>query len=206
MSKASGSESFCDELTKQPPGRKSNGSYRNREHLTSEEVTALRQAVRKNRYAVRDELLILMAYKHGLRVSELIALKWEQVDFKAGVLHVTRKKNGDAATHPMDSKEARLLRQLRKQVDGAWLFVSDRGETMTRFAVNQMLATAGKKAGLEIKVHPHMLRHAAGYELAKAQVPTRTVQAYLGHKNIQHTVKYTALAPGAFKGIDEILK
>ena len=197
-------ESFCDESPK-APGRKSNKEYRSREHLTSEEVMSLRRAARSNRHPVRDELMILMAYKHGLRVAELTGMKWEQIDLKKGEIHVSRKKNGSDATHRMSADEIALLRKLRKETSGPYLFVSERGQ-MTRFAFNQMLSTAGKKAGLEIKVHPHMLRHAAGYEMAKANVPTRTIQQYLGHKNIQHTAHYTALAPGAFKGIEDILR
>jgi type 1 fimbriae regulatory protein FimB/type 1 fimbriae regulatory protein FimE len=199
-------ESFCDELKKQPPGRGKNAELRAREYLTSEEIKKLRGAVKENRYHLRDSLIILMLYKHGLRVSELVGLRWDAVDFHTGMVHVNRKKNGSESNQKLSGDEITMLKKLRKQVDGAFLFVSERGETLQRFAVNQLLATAGRKAALEFKVHPHMLRHAAGYELAKAKVPTRTIQGFLGHKNIQHTVKYTALDPDAYKGIESILK
>lgn len=199
-------QSFCDESLRRPPGRKKNLDVRAREYLTSEEVALLRKAVKENRYALRDSLIILMAYKHGLRVSELVALRWDAIDFRTGHIHITRKKNGSESNQKLSGDEITLLKKLRKQVDGAFLFVSERGETISRFGVNQMIAKAGKVSGFAYRVHPHMLRHAAGYGLAKAKVPTRTIQAYLGHKNIQHTVKYTALDPDAFKGIEDILR
>lgn len=206
MVKRARQTSFCDELKPIPPGRGKNSDLRSREYLTSAEVKRLRAGISKNRYAVRDSLMILMSYKHGLRVSELVNLRWDAIDFHMGQIHVNRLKNGTESTHRLSSDELNLLRRLRKLTDGPFLFASERGEGLSRYAFNQMLATAGQKAGFVFKVHPHMLRHAAGYELAKAKVPTRTIQAYLGHKNIQHTVKYTALDPGAFKGLEDILK
>jgi type 1 fimbriae regulatory protein FimB len=199
-------QSFCDELKKAPPGRGKNADSRSREYLTSEEVKKLRDAVKQNRYALRDNLIILMMYKHGLRVSELVSLRWDAVDFRTGHIHINRKKNGNESNQKLSGDEITLLKKLRKEVDGAFLFVSERGETLQRFAINQMLAVAGKKTDLGFKVHPHMLRHAAGYGMAKAKVPTRTIQDYLGHKNIQHTVVYTRLDPDAFKGIEDILR
>jgi len=199
-------KSFCDDLKKVPPGRGKNADLRTREYLTSEEVKKLRDAVKENRYSLRDGLIILMMYKHGLRVSELVSLRWDAIDFRTGMIHINRKKNGMESNQRLSGDEITLLKKLRKEVDGAFLFVSERGETLQRFAVNQMLAVAGKKTDLGFKVHPHMLRHAAGYELAKAKQTTRSIQNYLGHKNIQHTVKYTALDPDAFKGFEDILK
>jgi type 1 fimbriae regulatory protein FimB/type 1 fimbriae regulatory protein FimE len=199
-------QSFCDESKKAPPGRPKNEDVRSREYLTSEEVKKLRDAVKKNRYALRDNLIILMMYKHGLRVSELISLRWDAVNFQTGMIHINRKKNGSESNQKLSGDEITLLKKLRKEVDGAFIFVSERGETLQRFAVNQMIKKAGKKTDLGFPVHPHMLRHAAGYGLAKAKVPTRTIQGYLGHRNIQHTVKYTALDPDAFKGIEDILR
>lgn len=199
-------QSFCDELKKAPPGRGKNADLRSREYLTSREIKQLRDAVKVNRYALRDSLIILMMYKHGLRVSELVGLRWDAIDFQTGQIHINRKKNGNESNQKLSGDEITLLKKLRKQVDGAFLFVSERGATLQRFAVNQMLATASKKVAFGFKVHPHMLRHAAGYGMAKAKVPTRTIQDYLGHKNIQHTVVYTRLDPDAFKGIEDILR
>ena len=70
---------------------------------------------------------------------------------------------------------------------------------MTTATVRKLMARAGEQAKLPFPVHPHMLRHACGYQLANEGHDTRALQHYLGHKNIQHTVRYTELAPDRFK-------
>jgi type 1 fimbriae regulatory protein FimB/type 1 fimbriae regulatory protein FimE len=163
-------------------------------------VVAARRA--DGRLAERDALLIMMGYRHGLRASELIALRWEQVDLKAGLLHVARLKHGSASTHPLRGPELRALRAW-KRAQGVerspYVFTSLRGGPMTRRTVHHAVAEAAKAAGIDFPVHPHMLRHATGFYLANAGHDTRAIQLYLGHRNIQHTVRYTELAAGRFK-------
>lgn len=175
---------------------------RSRAHLTPAEVEALVEAAGKvGRHRLRDRTLILVAYRHGLRVSELVALKWEQVDFKAGRLHVNRKKRGSAATHPVEGDELRALRALQRAYpDSPFIFAGERGP-LSRSAVSKIVERAGTEAGIPFPVTPHQLRHACGFYLANRGVPTRTIQAYLGHKNIAHTARYTALADSAFRGL-----
>jgi integrase len=146
--------------------------------------------------------MILIAFRHGLRASELCDLQWTQVDFAATTLAVTRVKHGTPATHPLTGRELRALRRLHREAEGKspFLFVSERGAPMTVSNFQKLVTKAGTVAGLEIKAHPHMLRHACGFTLANAGKDTRSLQAYLGHKNIQHTVRYTELAPTRFKG------
>jgi integrase len=186
-----------------PPIRQRNQASRTREYLTPDEVERTIVAVRHagGRLAERDALLIMTAYRHGLRASELIALRWEQIDLKAGTLHVARLKHGSPSTHPLRGPELRALRAWRREQDHAtpYVFTSLRGGPMTRRAVHHVVAEAAKAAGFEFPVHPHMLRHATGYYLANAGQDTRAIQVYLGHKNIQHTVRYTELAAGRFK-------
>ena len=144
--------------------------------------------------------MILLAYRHGLRASELLDLRWEQVDLSHAVLHVRRVKSGTPSTHPLTGRELRALRRLQREAPTSpFVFVSERGAPFSTAGFARMLERAAEVAGLEIKVHPHMLRHACGFALANAGHDTRALQAYLGHKNIQHTVRYTELAPTRFK-------
>jgi type 1 fimbriae regulatory protein FimB/type 1 fimbriae regulatory protein FimE len=186
-----------------PPVRRPNKETRGREHLTHAEVEQLAAAAaRRGRHGSRDALMIRTAYRHGLRVSELVDLRRDQLDLGGGRLTVRRRKRGTDATHPMDGREIREFRRLlRGAPEGTHVFVSERGGPLTDSAVRKMIARAGVAAGLPLPVHPHMLRHATGYHLANKGRDTRTIQAYLGHRNIQHTVRYTALAADRFKGL-----
>jgi type 1 fimbriae regulatory protein FimB/type 1 fimbriae regulatory protein FimE len=184
-----------------PPKRKRNQETRTREYLTPDEVEKLLAAARSTgRYGKRDETLLLLMYRHGLRVSEAVSLRWDAVDLKAGLLHVARRKNGTPSTHPLRGPELRALRQLKRDwPDSSYLFVSERGGPMTDSNVRKLVARLGVVAKLPFPVHPHQLRHACGFKLANDGVDTRSLQQYLGHKNIQHTVRYTELAPDRFK-------
>lgn len=183
-----------------PPRRKPNLALRTREHLTPGEVDRLITAAGTlGRYGQRDKTLLLVAYRHALRVSELVALRWDQVDMKQGLLHVSRLKNGVPSTHPLRGPELRALRALREG-DAVYVFNTERGGPLTTSTVRKLVTRAGVKAKLGFPVHPHMLRHATGYKLANDGHDTRSIQHYLGHKNISHTVRYTDMAPDRFKG------
>jgi type 1 fimbriae regulatory protein FimE len=184
-----------------PPIRKPNRATRTREFLSQDEVDRLLEAVGAGtRYGARDRTLLLLMYRHGLRVSEATALRWEQVDLRAGLLYVHRLKNGVPSTHPLRGPELRALKQLRRDWPGSpYLFISERGGPMTASNVRKLVARAGVHAKFDFPVHPHMLRHACGFKLANEGHDTRSLQHYLGHKNIAHTVRYTELAPDRFK-------
>ena len=183
-----------------PPKRTSNRSRRSREHLTPDEVGKLIQAAHGGRYGHRDATTISLAYRHGLRVTELIALRWDQIDLKAGLLHVNRLKNGTPSTHPLRGPEIRALRQLsRDWPESPYVLCSERGGPMTTSNVHKMVNRCGLAANLPFPIHPHMLRHACGFKLANDGQDTRAVQLYLGHKNIQHTVRYTELSSTRFR-------
>ncbi len=187
-------------VTQKAPGRRPNAELRTREHLTGAEVDRLMEAVKDSRHGHRDATMILLAYRHGLRASELCDLRWDQCDFSTGSIHIRRVKKGTPATHPLTGLELRALRKLqRESTKNPFIFVSERGTPFTTAGFARLLERAAEKANLEIKVHPHMLRHACGFKLANDGTDTRSLQAYLGHKNIQHTVRYTELSQTRFK-------
>ena len=172
-----------------------------RKYLTPREVERLMNAARKSgRYGHRDATMILLAFRHGLRASELCDLQWHQIELAAGRLHVRRVKNGTPSVHPLQGDELRALRRLqREQEPSSHVFTTERGGPMTAKGFNTLFGRIGERAGMPFPVHPHMLRHATGYALANAGHDTRAMQAYLGHKNIQHTVRYTELSSHRFK-------
>jgi len=183
------------------PRRPPNADLRTREYLTEAEVERLLRATRNNRWAHRDATMILVAYRHGLRASELTDLRWDQVDFRTATLLVRRVKQGSPSTHPIIGDELRWLRRLQRDQEpkSPFVFTSERGSPFTTAGFARMVERAGAEAKLRFKAHPHMLRHACGFALAAKGHDTRALQAYLGHKNIQHTVRYTELSPTRFK-------
>jgi len=183
------------------PTRRPNAEIRTREHLTETEVGKMIKAAGNNRWGHRDSTMILVAFRHGLRSSELVNLQWSQVDFAHALLHVRRAKQGTPATHPIRGDEMRTLRKLQREQDpkSPFIFTSERGSPFSTSGFAKLVERAGVEAKLGFPAHPHMLRHACGFALANKGHDTRALQAYLGHKNIQHTVRYTELAPTRFK-------
>jgi type 1 fimbriae regulatory protein FimB/type 1 fimbriae regulatory protein FimE len=147
---------------------------------------------------------VVAAGSHGLGDSAELAasaLKRSEVDLNAGLLQVSRKKNGTPSVHPLRSPELRALRKLFRDSESAYVFTSERGERegpLTPDAVRKIVQRAGEEATLDFPIHPHMLRHVIGYKLANDGHDTRAIQLYLGHKNIQHTVRYTQLSHARF--------
>src|SRR2546428_8707638 len=183
------------------PPRKQKRAPPIRDYLRPDEVDAMVQAARKaGRHPVRDAAIIQLMFRHGLRTAELIALRWQHVDLKAGYLDVHRVKRGHDAKHPLRSPQLRLLRELQRTYpDSPYVFVSERKAPLSPRSIRAIVARAGKLAGLPFVPHPHQLRHACGYYLASRGHDTRAIQDYLGHRNIQHTVRYTAMAPHRFE-------
>ena len=181
------------------PNRPANAELRTREHLTPAEIDKLIAAAKTSRYPQRDATMILVIYRHGLRASEACDLEWSQIDFDTATMHVRRAKNGKPAVHPIRGDELRQLRQLRRDTTGPYVFTSERGTPFTTDALNRHIKRLGAKTKIGFPVHVHMLRHACGYALANKGHDTRSIQDYLGHKAIQHTVRYTELSPTRFK-------
>jgi len=183
------------------PERRPNADLRTREYLTEAEVERLITSAKGNRWGHRDSTMVLVAYRHGLRASELVDLRWDQVEFKTATLHIRRVKQGSPSTHPILGDELRALRRLQREQNpiSTFVFNSERGAPFSTAGFARMVERAGVEARLGFKAHPHMLRHACGYALANKGHDTRALQAYLGHRNIQHTVRYTELSPARFK-------
>jgi type 1 fimbriae regulatory protein FimE len=173
---------------------------RSREYLTEREVERLIEAAKQNRSGHRDATAILVAYRHGLGASEVVVLRWDDSDLTTGRLHVRRAKAGDASVHPISARESRALRKLlRESPASPYVFISERRAPLSAAGYQRIVARAGVAAKFTFLVHSHMLRHACGFKLAKDGRDTRAIQAYLGHRSIMSTVRYTALTPNRFK-------
>jgi type 1 fimbriae regulatory protein FimB/type 1 fimbriae regulatory protein FimE len=178
---------------------------RSRKYLTPSEVARLAEAAGKiGRHRHRDKHIVLFMYMHGMRVSELIALKRHQLDLDSGDVHVRRRKGGKPATHPLIGLEIRAFRKLlRDYPDSPYVFSSERHGPLTDSAVRKMIVRAGVRAKIGFPVNPHALRHACGYKLANDGRDTRAIQDYLGHRNIKNTELYTELAADRFRDFFE---
>jgi site-specific recombinase XerD len=184
-----------------PPRRRPKEEAQGPPYLTEEEVEGLIKAAGKaGRHGHRDATMILVAYSHGLRATELCRLRWDSVNLKAGTIYIKRLKGSDSGTHPIRRREAAALKKLCPAPTDRRgpVFRTERGTAISRRGFHQVIARAGELAGFTFPVHPHLLRHGCGYKLTNEGHDTRGIQAWLGHKNIQHTVHYTKLAPDRF--------
>ena len=175
-----------------------------RKHFTRIEVDRMIAVTRGHRNAARDGCLLLLMFRHGLRVSEACSLKTSQVDIEGQTLRVERMKKGLSTVHPLRAEEVQavkawLIERKRMNPQTDTLFVSERLSQLNRRTVWAAIKQYGELARLQIKAHPHMLRHACGYELANQGADAKQIQDYLGHRNIQYTAEYTAPQPTKFE-------
>jgi integrase len=175
-----------------------------RDYLTRDEVASLLRSAKKSRHAARNYAMILLAYRHGLRASEVTGLRWSDLDFATGTIYCRRAKGSRSSLHPMKPDEVASLAKVLARSElpmSEYVFQSERGEKMCRSAFWRVVARAGERAGLPVKAYAHLLRHSCGYFLANKGCDLRLIQDYLGHKQIQNTVRYTALNPARFAGL-----
>ena len=175
-----------------------------RSYLTRDEVAQLLRAAKKSRHGARNHAMILIAYRHGLRASELTNLRWSDVDLAQETIYCRRAKGSRSSVHPLKRDEAAALERLQRERErdaAPFIFESERGERMSRGAFWRVVASAGERAGLPVHTYAHLLRHSCGYCLANKGCDLRLIQDYLGHKQVQNTVRYTALNPNRFSGL-----
>ena len=157
-------------------------------------------------YPIRNELIALMLYRHGLRESELCNLKLENLNLDESKIFIKRAKGSTSLMHNIEGDELRLIRRYlstrkdKTSLNIPFFFVSDRGSQFSRFSIIKIIESCYKNAKLR-KITPHMLRHGCGYYLANKGIELRVIQDYLGHKNVNNTVKYTHLSGNQFKGL-----
>lgn len=169
-----------------------------RKYLTEDEVEWLMKAAP----TPRDRAMILVAYTHGLRVSELVNLRWSQINFDTGRIAVKRLKGSDDGEHVLRGREVRALKALKRTqpIGSQFVFLSYQGAPMTRQAFDKMLRAAGAKAGIP-DMHAHLLRHGCGYRLVNMGLDTLSLAAYLGHANVQNTKRYARVNAERFAGL-----
>lgn len=162
-------------------------------------------ATKDSRNPERNRCLILLTYRHGLRVSEACRLRLDQVDTEGRLLHITRLKRGLSTTQPLRADELRAVAawlkvraKMKLPADVKTFFVSEQRKPLHRSTVNLALKMYSA-AALPLHAHPHMLRHGCGFALADQGADTRLIQDFLGHRKIEHTVKYTASNPARFE-------
>lgn len=178
-----------------------NSHERIKDFLTDGEIKQLLKAAKQSRYPIRNHLLILMMYRHGLRVSEAVSLKWSNINLDESRIWINRLKNGLSVEHFIEGDELRAIRRyLRSRKDDLpWVFISERGTPLTRRGAYYLLKTIGEWANLP-NVHPHTLRHSCGYYLANKGYDVRLIQDYLGHRDPKHTILYTRVVSSRFEG------
>jgi type 1 fimbriae regulatory protein FimB len=176
---------------------------RPRDFLSLSEIEQLIVGAKASRYPERNQLLVLMLFRHGLRVSEALELRWDHLNLREARMWVERLKGSLSTEHPIAGDELRMIRryQRTRHDNLPWVFVSDRGHQMTRRNVQYIIGRAGECARIEGSVHPHTLRHSCGYYLANKGHDTRMIQDYLGHRDPRHTAHYTRTASSRFEGL-----
>lgn len=182
-------------------------NFNKRKYLTEDEIRLIIGAARIGKHALRNECLIQLCFIHGFRASEISHLKLSDINVNFGVVHVKRLKGGLSTTHPLLECERKIIekwlstRSCWRNSASPSFFISQKGGSLSRQQIYNIIKKCGLLAGIKVPLHPHMLRHSCGFALANTGTDTRLIQDYLGHRNIQHTVMYTASNAARFYGV-----
>lgn len=170
--------------------------------LTVDEVFALLATPEGKRpLALRDKAILELFYSSGLRLSELVFLKQDQVDLKAGMVRVLGKGNKERCI-PMGKKAVESLQiylskrsqLLNGKPNHSYLFLNKLGNRISPRAVERLIDKYLKKSGLQKKVTPHVLRHTFATHLLNSGADMRGIQELLGHASLSTTQRYTHVA------------
>jgi type 1 fimbriae regulatory protein FimB len=172
---------------------------RKRDYLRSDELEKLLAAAKKTRNPERDYAICLLAFRHGLRVSELCSLKLSDVNIELAEIYIRRSKGSISGSHPFYNGETAALKawlavraEMNVPAEVDTLFVSEQRRPLNRVSVWYLIKGLAREAGLE-NVHPHSLRHSCGYSLVNKGTDLRLIQSYLGHAAISSTIRYTSV-------------
>ncbi|EBN7970368.1 tyrosine-type recombinase/integrase [Salmonella enterica] len=180
-----------------------------RKFITRMEWKTFFSAIAGSTTEYRDKAMFSMTYKHGLRVSELSNIRLGDLDLAGRTVFIRRLKNGLSTVHPLQPETLFWIKKWLKYREAfttdsdpeSFLFVNNKGRQISRQWIYHLSRKYSQKAGLPVHLHPHMLRHACGYALANQGLDTRLIQDYLGHRNINHTVRYTASNVSRFRKV-----
>ena len=182
-----------------------NAHEKPKDFLTINEIRILADAVIKTRSPLRNRLIIMMMFMHGLRVSELINITINDIDFDNARLWVNRLKGGLSTEHPIDRKLFKNILRYRNYHRITFpanpiFFQNESGQPLTRQGVSYLIKTVSAIASIP-NVHPHTLRHSCGFYLANKGYDLRLIQDYLGHRDPKHTAIYTRTAAKRFENL-----
>ena len=176
-----------------PPRKKHSPLLRERRHLTEREIQQMINCARnQGELGLRNAVMLMLMYTHALRVSEVIQLKWDDIDVEALSINIDRMNRGVASKHTLSAVEAGLLFRLRRSSlrDASYVFCSEKGVPLARRTVHFIVAKAAQDTSLDLNVNPHMLRHARALHLASSGFGVRPLKKFMGHRNVQNTQLY----------------
>ena len=180
--------------------------YRDREYLYQEEIDRLIGTAKSERYGKLWHCVILLMYRHAYRTSELISLKWSDIDFQSGQIKVNRLKNGLSNTQPLGSDEIKALKRLHRDKKSSYVFISNQQKPLSYIGIHKAVSRIGVNAGIELRVHPHMIRHTAAIHFLERSKDLFLTKEFLGHKDINNTMIYLKLTPGRLESVPNWFK